>query len=290
MTFRRRLSSFLLVIFVAAALLLVPLAGRRAEAMARGGPAVTSRARGLYLVERQGSGVYYCKGPVLNVGCHVIEADLEDPEVRVGVMLARGGIGASERFGQMVARTRPAAAITGTFFGKKNLLPTGDLVINGRPVFRGFIGTAVAITGGNIVSFITTQYKDQSIDWSLYDTVIRGGPRLVESGAIAVATRSEGFRSLSPSARRQRTAIGLTDDNRLLIVAVRKPITLWELAKMMRALGAYHAVALDGGSSTALYFAGRYVARPARSLTNVLMIYHRRDQFEMMRRRFTSSE
>lgn len=278
----------LLHISFAAALLLSGGRAGPAGAAAPDGPAVTERARGLYLVERQGSGVYYCKGRVLNVGAHVVETDLDDPEVRVGVMLAQGGIGASERFSRMVARARPAAAITGTFFGKKNLLPTGDLVINGQQVFRGFIGTAVAITSGNLVSFIPTRYKDQSVDWSLYDTVIRGGPRLLDQGQIAVATRSEGFRTVSPSARRPRTAIGLTAENRLLIVAVRQQISLWELAKMMRALGAYHAVALDGGSSTALYFAGRYVARPARSLTNVLMIYHRRDRFDAVRNRFSS--
>jgi hypothetical protein len=67
---------------------------------------------------------------------------------------------------------------------------------------------------------------------------------------------------------------------------VRQGITLWELAKVMRAIGAYHAVALDGGTSTAMYFAGQYVARPGRGLTNVMMIYHRKAQYEAMRDRF----
>jgi exopolysaccharide biosynthesis protein len=102
-----------------------------------------------------------------------------------------------------------------------------------------------------------------------------------------MTARSEGFRTLPASARRTRTAVGLTRDNRLQFVAVRQGITLWELAKVMRAIGAYHAVALDGGTSTAMYFAGNYVANPGRGLTNVMMIYHRRAQYDAMRNQFS---
>lgn len=266
-----------------------PLPSRRAAPAPRAGAGRSAAPDGLYTADRVGRGLLYRKGYVLGVGVNVIDADLNDPELCVAAMLARGGIGSQEAFGEMVRRARPAAAITGTFFGIRNLLPTGDLVINGQPVFRGFIGTAVAITDGNVVSFIPTAYRDQSIDWSLFDTVIRGGPRLVLAGNVEMTARSEGFRSLPVSQRRARTAVGLTRDNRLQFVAVRQGITLWELAKVMRALGAYHAVALDGGTSTAMYFAGKYVARPGRSLTNVLMIYHRRDRYEAMRPRLTGS-
>ncbi|MCC2668724.1 MAG: putative periplasmic protein [Armatimonadetes bacterium] len=250
-------------------------------------PTNAADTRGLYTVDRQGTGVYYRKGFVLGVGVNVIEADLSDPEVKLAAMVSQGGIGTAERFGRMVRRAQPTAAITGTFFGIQSRIPTGDLVINGRPIFRGFIGTAVAITEGNLVSFISTEYKDQSIDWSLFDTVIRGGPRLMAGGAVTMTAKSEGFRALPISARRTRTAVGLTRDNRLQFVAVRQGITLWELAKVMRAIGAYHAVALDGGTSTAMYFAGNYVANPGRGLTNVMMIYHRRSQYDAMRAQFS---
>lgn len=264
-----------------------PAAKKRTAKRKKAPPLNAARTRGLYTVGKQGQGgVYYRKGFVLGVGINVIEANLSDPEVRVGAMVARGGIGTAERFGAMVRYAEPTAAITGTFFGIKNRIPTGDLVINGKALFRGFIGTAVAITEGNVVSFIPTRYKDTSIDWSLFDTVIRGGPRLVWHGRVAMTARSDGFRALPINARRTRTAVGLTRDNRLQIVAVREGITLWELAKVMRAIGAYHAVALDGGTSTAMYYAGNFIANPGRGLTNVLLIYHRKEQFEAMRDRF----
>ena len=264
------------------------VAGRAALAAPRQTPLNAAYTHGLATIDRQGTGVYYRKGFVLGVGINVVEADLSDPEVRLGAMVARGGIGTAEAFRQMVRRARPTAAITGTFFGMGNNIPTGDLVINGKPLFRGFIGTAVAITEGNLVSFIPTQYKGRATDWSLFDTVIRGGPRLVDSGVVTMTAKSEGFRTLPVTARRTRTAVGLTRDNRLQFVAVRQGITLWELAKVMRAIGAYHAVALDGGTSTAMYFAGNYVANPGRGLTNVLMIYHRRAQFDAMRQQFAA--
>jgi hypothetical protein len=244
---------------------------------------------GLYLVERQGTGVRYFRGYVRGIGVHVIEADLSDPEVRIGAMLAEGGIGAEEGFDMMMARAQPAAAITGTFFGVGSNLPTGDLVINSRPVFRGFVGTAIAITGGNVVSFIATERGEPPLDWSLFETVIRGGPRLLKAGKIAMAPRNEGFGSLPVSQQGARTAVALTKDNRLRLVATRQLISLWEMAKVVKAIGAYHAAALDGGTSTALYFAGRHLISPGRGLTNALLVYHRRDQYERMRPSFSSA-
>ncbi len=257
-------------------------------AVAQPAASAPRKQKGLYQIDTQGTGVSYRKGFALGVGVNVIEADLSDPDVRIGAMIASGGIGSAEAFGRMIRRANPAAAITGTFFGMRNNIPTGDLVINGQSVFRGFIGTAVAISEGNVVSFIHVRKGEPAVDWSLFDTVIRGGPRLVERGKVMLTARKEGFRTLPITARRPRTAVGLTRDNRLQFVAVRQGITLWELAKVMKALGAYQAVALDGGTSTAMYFAGNFVAYPGRALTNVLMIYHRRDRFDAAKPRFAA--
>jgi hypothetical protein len=152
-----------------------------------------------------GRRLVYRKGYLGLVPVHLVVADLNDPEIKIGVMVAKGGIGTRESFASMVTRARPAAAITGTFFGLRNSLPTGDLVVNGRAIYQGFVGTALAFTEGNVVSFIPTRYKEKPA-WRLFDSVMRGGPRLVQEGRIAVGPRKEGFRSLSPV--RQTTAHG----------------------------------------------------------------------------------
>jgi hypothetical protein len=206
------------------------------------------------------------------VPVHLVVADLSDPEVRLGVLVARSGIGSTESFASMVHRAQPAAAITGTFFGVHNCLPTGDLVVDGHALYQGFVGTAIAFTGGNLVSFMRTGYKEKTA-WRFFDGVMRAGPMLVQARRIVLGPRHEGFVSLSPAARRLRTAVGITAGRKLLLLAVKEPISLWRLAKLMQSLGAYHAVAMDGGTSTGLYFHGRMVAQPGRALTNALVIY-----------------
>jgi hypothetical protein len=147
------------------------------------------------------------------------------------------------------------------------------------------VGTAVAFTEGNVVSFIPTGYKAKTA-WRFFDGVMRAGPLLVQSGQIAVGPREEGFVSLSPAAQRSRTAVGITPGRKLLLLAVKTPVSLWRLAKLMRELGAYHAVAMDGGSSTGLYFRGRMIAQPGRALTNALVVYGYRDRYERARNTF----
>jgi hypothetical protein len=240
---------------------------------------------GLATVSHVGHRLLYRKGYLGDVPVHLVVADLNDPEVKLGVLVARGGVGKTESFASMVQRAQPVAAITGTFFGLKSALPTGDLVVNGHAIYQGFVGTALAFTDGNVVSFVPTHYKEKTA-WRFFDGVVRAGPLLVQAGRIAVAPRDEGFTSLSAAARRSRTAVGITPGRKLLLLAVKQPISLWRLAKLMRELGAYHAVAMDGGTSTGLYFGGHMIAQPGRALTNALVVYGYRERYERARSTF----
>jgi hypothetical protein len=69
-------------------------------------------------------------------------------------------------------------------------------------------------------------------------------------------------------------------------VTVKEGVTLRRLAMALQALGAYHAVALDGGTSTAMSFGGRVIARPGRALTNLLVVYADRGRYERARGHF----
>src|SRR5262249_15568239 len=124
------------------------------------GAAQPKSEEGVHVVSRRGRRLAYLKGYLAEVPVSVVQAVLRDPDVKVGIVMARAGIGQSEGFVSMINRTHPAAAITGTFFGLRNGLPTGDIVVNGRAIYRGFIGTALAITDGNVVSFISCGYKE----------------------------------------------------------------------------------------------------------------------------------
>jgi len=214
----------------------------------------------------------YQKRRASGVPVHLVTVNLNDPNVKVSVALARGQVGRMESFRGILRRARPAAAITGSFFSPRTGWPTGDIVVDGQWLAMGRIGTAVAITPENEVRFIRMR-RGQPRRWREYDTVLGGGPRLLTSGRITLAPRAEGFRDRTLYARRPRTAVGVTRNGKLLLVTVRRAIYLRRLARIMRALGARDAVAMDGGGSTAMFYRGRLVSRPTRRLANLLVAY-----------------
>lgn len=98
------------------------------------------------------------------------------------------------------------------------------------------------------------------------------GPRLVTDGRITVDPAREGFRDpkiLYDSAA--RSAVGLSRDGATMILATSSG-TIRAMADVMHALGAYQAMALDGGASAGLWFGGRYVTAPGRPLNNALLV------------------
>jgi hypothetical protein len=169
-----------------------------------------------------------------------------------------------------VARVRPVVSATGTYFDTRTLLPVGDLVVDGRHVHRGWVGTALAFhpeRGGEVLRRATDgRYPG-------YRSVLVAGPRLLAEGRLVVDPPSEGFRDPSLGGRRRRLAAGITRAGKLLLVYPLRPVTLSELGKITGDLGAVDALNLDGGTSAALYYRGRVLARPGRALTNFLDVF-----------------
>ena len=120
--------------------------------------------------------------------------------------------------------------------------------------------------------------------WTDVEQAIGGGPWLVKDGKPAVDGVEQGFRDASFSdSRHPRTAVGGTLNGELLLVTVdgRQPhsrgMTLPELADHMLKLGAYQAINLDGGGSTAMVVRGLYVNGNSdglpRSVANSLAVF-----------------
>lgn len=233
-------------------------------------------------VPAQGANVSYAKVTWNRIPANVVYVNTASPNVHVTAALARKGTGSSERFSSMVKRLQPAAAITGTFFCTKSLQPTGDIVIEGKRMHAGSVGTGFCVMDDGHVEF--KRLKDgRTSDWQGCRTVICAGPTLVRGGKIALAPKSEGFKDPGIFMRKRRTAVGLTEQGKLLLVSVDKPIHLSELAGLMLHLGATDALDLDGGSSTALYCQGKTVSSPGRTLTNLLVVYESPAQYAAYR-------
>jgi len=209
----------------------------------------------------------------------VVTVNMNDPDVRLAPAVARWGIGHSESFQRFLNRTRPTAAITGTFFDTRSLRPVGDIVVEGTSVHRGVVGTAIGIGWNNEVDFIPTKRAIIN-DWSGYRHVLAAGPRILSGGRNSVAPWNEGFSDGGIYARRPRAAIGLTKWKKVILAVIKEPVHLTRLASVMKRLGCTEAAVLDGGSSTAMYFRGRVISRPSRRLTNILVAYDEAFRYE----------
>jgi hypothetical protein len=117
-------------------------------------------------------------------------------------------------------------------------------------------------------------------------TLVGGWGRLVAGGANVAAradTTEAMLRSFAHN-RHPRTAVGVSRDSSTLYVvtvdgrrAQSVGMTLVELAELMRSLGAWDAMNLDGGGSTAMIVGGRLVNVPSdsvgeRTVGNVLVV------------------
>lgn len=111
--------------------------------------------------------------------------------------------------------------------------------------------------------------------WQAVLEALGAGPRLVTDGAITYNPESEGFQDPKIlNNQGQRSAIGILKDGRVLLVSVGGP-TVRELADIMKQLGAYQAMNLDGGASSGLCVNGAMLTRPGRQLSNILAFVRR---------------
>lgn len=223
--------------------------------------------------------VAFRKQTVRGVPMNIVQIDPRRPEVRLAVATAGNGIGYRDDWSRMIERTGPAAAITGTYFCTTTSLPVGLIRVGGQNIYRGGIGTALAFTPGKGAE-IRTCKPGIGYDWTGYEMVLRAGPRLVTDGKRTLFPEAEGFKDPAIYARKARTAVAITKSGKLLFVAVPRPVLLRTLADALRDLGAKDAMCLDGGASTGLYFGGKTQVKPARPLTNLLVVYDALARYE----------
>ncbi len=113
-------------------------------------------------------------------------------------------------------------------------------------------------------------------------SAVTGRFRLMRDGRIVLSDRD-----VSIFGRNPRTIAGVDPDGKLMLVTIdgrqtsSVGATLWEAARVARALGMWDAINLDGGGSTAMAVRGRLVNRPAgseRSVSDALVWQARKDR------------
>lgn len=124
-----------------------------------------------------------------------------------------------------------------------------------------------------VVSDQLSQQQIQEIKNHTIKSIISAGPYLVEDGKVVFNQNQSEFKEDKITKNRaQRSAAGITKDNKLILVTGSN-LNMTELSQVMVSLGADRAMNLDGGASSALYANGKTITPAGRKLHTVLMVY-----------------
>ena len=163
-------------------------------------------------------------------------------------------------------------AINGDYYGFRE---TGTVIRNGV-VYRDSgarEGLAFYRDGHVELYDETTTDAAALVEAGVWNT-LSFGPALVADGAVLDGIDDvevdTNFGNHSIQGDQPRTAVGVVDDNHLLLVVVDGRETgysagasMTELASLMKGLGAVTAYNLDGGGSSTMFFAGEVVNQPS---------------------------
>lgn len=138
-------------------------------------------------------------------------------------------------------------------------------------------GDSSALSGLSIGTAITLEYnlRDQTGEISATEqqiNLVSGAPRLVEDGAIATKLEAGFDEARFTTASAPRTAVGINQAGKLLMVSVPKA-TIQQMREAMLSLGCTDAFNLDGGASSAMYYNQKELVKAGRDLTVTLQVF-----------------
>jgi exopolysaccharide biosynthesis protein len=172
-------------------------------------------------------------------------------------------------------------AVVGGFFVRDPYRPLGEVWVDGRAVrhepaparYAPRRACVVRDGDGDGVRIVARDRVPGDPDGDL----LQAGPLLVADGAIAFdpqadhegfSAGAEQFDSDITQERHPRAALGLSEDALVAVACdgrrsrVDAGLSMVELASVLVALGARHAINLDGGGSTTLVHRGHLLNRP----------------------------
>ncbi len=224
---------------------------------------------------------------LLGIPFYQTTINLTDPENIITIGLANNAPQANssqksfgdESFTNFVKRYPAAVVANGTFFSKDaqkrvmgNMVGEGKFLKYSR--WENF-GTTLGLKAGNRPEMITTRLEGKP-EWNQHWFSLTCGPRLIKQGKIWLAPKTEGFNDPHVLEQGYRTAIGFSQGGKeLFLVSFLASLTLQQEAEVMKAIGCYEAMNLDGGASEGLAYHGDTYINPGRNLTNVIVIYDR---------------
>ncbi|MEZ5163517.1 MAG: phosphodiester glycosidase family protein [Fimbriimonadaceae bacterium] len=202
-----------------------------------------------------------------NANFHAVQVDMN----REGVRMTAHYNSALTRMWDTIGEKQPVAAITGTFFAFENQQPVADVIVDGQQVAWGQRGSVLCVDWYGKVS-IQNAPKFEEFNYLKYRYALRGMIKVVDHGEVAPNPRAQGFRDAGIWGNARRTGLGITDQNKLVMVATDSSITLSELGRALKSRGCNEAVAMDGGGSSLLYYMGSVKVSPYRPLSTLFLV------------------
>ncbi len=160
--------------------------------------------------------------------------------------------------------------------GAKVAIPEGGYVISGQGRYAELLDR-VQVGERVRMDLSTTPI------WNNIRHAIGGGPRLVKEGRLHVTASPERFRADIALGATSRSALAITANGGLMLVAVETPpdqpgdgVTLAEFAQILVKLGARDAMNLDGGGSVTVVQDTQVINNPSdgwtRAVSNALVV------------------
>lgn len=212
------------------------------------------------------------------LNARIVKVNMLAPNTSLHVELANNKLNTVNSLSSIAQAHGAVVAINGNYFDAYTDAKTvyNGLVMNGQiartfdlkfPVFYATKSGALGILPGD--AFLE-KFNAGGVDPIM--EALQVGPTLMTKGKITINPTGEGFRDpkiLTNSA--MRSAVGYTKDRQLILLTVPNA-RIGEVAEIMKQLGAYEAMNLDGGASSGLYVNGNYVTIPGRQIAVGLLV------------------
>lgn len=197
---------------------------------------------------------------------YVAEVKLSSPEY-LKTALAKGvyGRNVTEKTSEMAENNEAILAINGDYYGAQQ---KGYVLRNGvlyRETADKNQEDLVIYGDGSFEIITESEVSAQSLYEKGAQQILSFGPGLVIDGEISVTEEDEVGKA---SASNPRTAIGIIDELHYVFVVSdgrtkeSEGLSLYELAQVMKNLGAEMAYNLDGGGSSSMVFNGEVINNP----------------------------
>jgi len=181
------------------------------------------------------------------------------------------------KFKDLISGENPAAAINGCFFDLNSGNLVGHIYRDGHREIEGTFSAAFAVNTENKAAIDTVQnlgdIKKYRVIIGCVDILMKDGDILIKSKADLVRNGHDPSRHNDIYKPARWSAIGIGADGKVYLIATPNRMYIYDFIKEVKAHTSMRdMLGMDGGSSSGLYFGGRVLVSPARTISSVIVV------------------